>query len=468
MKIAPPSAPRSPVAADTQALQHAVQAPPASLSKKKKKKHPKRQEDAGRRKSPGGKPALSQERAAKESSVRVSPDKAMVTPIRPPASTGATPESLGGLQALSDMLQTHQNPSSRINVVAPSTEKVNKKRKKEMPQENLSAGKKRPSKKVKTSQQVPSERLKLLKKEYQAMKLKPKNISNPQPDQETAFFVNTTATIPIATSTPAAFDKKKRKLVVEEPLSDVDTAMLLARMKSPAKDPIQSIQKSIGTTSAAHVVSTSACSLKPNVDVQQKTQQDRSAKTAAKLTSPKPSGQNQAARDAFLRERVAAQYSQLRQYLRNLTKKSGALLHTRNLRGPTLSFAASSPSMPQQKYQKLLEEHRAAHDSLEKRLLRSAETTLHLLLDDDIAADEARADLKASIKRFEEILYDVLHRQQLEMDAFLAQHRNLQRTTNPSSNDPYPCQPAFSKVEEICGTITRPVGRPKTVVSPTL
>ena len=133
--------------------------------------------------------------------------------------------------------------------------------------------------------------------------------------------------------------------------------------------------------------------------------------------------------------------------------------------GPAL-VSAVSPETPQQKYSKLVAEHKAAHESLQKRLLRSAETTLCLLLDGDLAADEARADLKASVKRFEEILYDTLHRQSMEKEAFLAQYPRV-TDVSTSAEDAYPCKAAFDKVEEVYSAIARPVGRPKTVpVSP--
>jgi hypothetical protein len=134
--------------------------------------------------------------------------------------------------------------------------------------------------------------------------------------------------------------------------------------------------------------------------------------------------------------------------------------------GPAL-VTGGPPETSVQKYAKLMDEHRAVHESLQKRLLRSVETTLRLLLDGDIAADEARVDMKASVKRFEEILYDNLHRQSLEKEAFLAQHPRIVDGETLEEGSAYPCKAAFDKIEEICSAITRPVGRPKLVpVSP--
>jgi hypothetical protein len=126
-------------------------------------------------------------------------------------------------------------------------------------------------------------------------------------------------------------------------------------------------------------------------------------------------------------------------------------------------------------------EHRAAHDYLQRRLLRSAETTLRLLLESRITAEEARSELKQSIKKFEEILYDTLRRQEVERLAVVAQHHgnpaNLARGRSlPSSdgNGPleatkeqpnYPCKEAFDKIEDICAAIGRPVGRPRSALA---
>jgi hypothetical protein len=460
------ASPSSPIAADSQALQRAMQAPPASLPRKKNKKRKERAAKGDAVSSVSlseSVPTKSQRKTLEVSAVHVSPDKEMVTPIRPPAATETTPDSLGGPKGIAELLQSNKHKSvpthAQPDNVAHSTENAGKKRTKEV-MNDMCTDEDQRAPKMSRVEKSHLERLKQLKKEYQAKKSKTKSCGQLKPDQETAFYVSTTATIPIGRPQPP-----------NEKFSDLDTAMVLAALKSPPKVQVSIVLSKASAQDPSSVLSrpdNAITFVNQKTEPKWKVQRERAAKANSKLTSPKPSSQSQAVREAFMREKVVEQYKQLRSYLINLTRKSTLILHTRNMRGPTLSSTETSTSTPQQKYSKLLEEHQAAHDSLQKRLLRSAETTLRLLLDDEIAADEARADLKASIKRFEEILYDTLHRQQMERDSLLAQHHGLQKTAglNSTSGDPYPCQAAFSKLEEICAAITRPVGRPKTIVSP--
>jgi len=205
--------------------------------------------------------------------------------------------------------------------------------------------------------------------------------------------------------------------------------------------------------------------------------------------------QQQASRELILQEKITEQYKQLRTFLQDVTNRSMDLIHSRNLRGPVPSALDNDKSRSSaadqnhlSTYSCLLTEHRAAHDYLQRRLLRSAETTLRLLLESSITTEEARTELKQTITKFEGILYDTLHRQELERLSVVSQHpgttanlvnsgrgghknhRKLQQ--QPSSLEggtekqtaatkPYPCQAAFEKVEDICAAITRPVGRPK-------
>mmetsp|Transcript_26848 Transcript_26848/g.62767 ORF Transcript_26848/g.62767 Transcript_26848/m.62767 type:complete len:158 (+) Transcript_26848:154-627(+) len=152
------------------------------------------------------------------------------------------------------------------------------------------------------------------------------------------------------------------------------------------------------------------------------------------------------------------------------------LIHSRNLRGPVPSALDNRNHLDA--YSKLLEEHRAAHNHLQRGLLKSAETTLWLLKESRISSDEARIELKQSIKKFGKFLYDTLHRQEMERLALVSKHpntankfkKNRKQTPSPScttaKQSNYPCKAAFEKVEDICAAITRPVGRPRSGVAP--
>ena len=214
------------------------------------------------------------------------------------------------------------------------------------------------------------------------------------------------------------------------------------------------------------------------------------------MPPPQPSvqqpQQQQPSKEATLHEKIGEQYKQLRMFLQDVTDRSMGLIHARNLRGPVPSALVEDEDRDHlSAYSNLLQEHRAAHNYLQRGLLRSAETTLRLLMESSISAEEARSELKQTIKKYEEILYDTIHRQELERLAVVAQHPNTtsnlirgsgryqfsrdavcddstsvlslaaDQSTHSTTNKPYPCQAAFEKVEDICAAIARPVGRPK-------
>jgi hypothetical protein len=195
---------------------------------------------------------------------------------------------------------------------------------------------------------------------------------------------------------------------------------------------------------------------------------------------------NSPSREELLREKISEQYNQLRAFLKGITERSMALIHSRNSKGPVPSALAPSGAKRNKAhigaYSKLLAEHRATHDYLQKRLLLSAETTLRLLMESRITAEGARSELKQSMKKFEEILCDTLYRQEQERLAVVSQNymapSNFARGRRLSGsviNDrppeatkghsDYPCKEAFDKLEDICAAISRPVGRPRSALA---
>ena len=268
---------------------------------------------------------------------------------------------------------------------------------------------------------------------------------------------------------------------------EMSTAMLLTSLASPkpaSKTKLQtddatpkiaataSKQKSVASQTKAK--STTKSNSKPRG----KSTPNNSAKASSQISF----------REEVLHEKILEQYKQLRSFLKGITDRSMALIHSRNLRGPIPSALAGSAKAKSDDvhvsvYAKLLAEHRAAHDYLQRRLLQSAETTLRLLLESRITPEEARTELKQSIKKFEEILYDTLHRQESERLAVVAQHhwtpakfcrgrglgvpndRGSQRLGSIKEDSSYPCKEAFDKIEDICTAITRPVGRPRSALA---
>jgi hypothetical protein len=452
--------PESPMAADSQALPPPMPARPALIQKtNEKRQNTVVDETAFSSTSVLGSHPLKLGKTP--DGAVVSPEKEMVTLFRPPSGE-ATRSSLRHPPKVSKPLHPKIPSSShpvvfRSNNVAQSLQKTVKKRKTELPHDNQLVMNERAPKVAKLDQLFSEDMNNLKNESMIAIMSTVKNATHDE-NQETAFYVSTTATIPIA-NTATSF-KRRRQMPHDDKYSDEGAARLLTDLKLPLKESFRTL------TNTANSVSSGQDSVK-----QIRHLRDHPIHFAAKLSLPQSvSGPSQSARESFKREKVTVQYIQVLANLKQLKRNSASLMHARNMRGPTLSLTAgNSNTIPQHKYSKLLAEHQAAHESIQRCLLRSAETTLRLLLDDEISVDEARADLKESIKRFEGILYDTLRRHQMERDAFLAQHQSLKKSVgvaNRMSSGEYPCQSAFAKVEELCAAITRPVGRPKSIVSP--
>jgi len=331
---------------------------------------------------------------------------------------------------------------------------------------------------------------------------KPKKPTNPTSLSSTSFSTPVSKKPlekPIVKLVSGAGERKRDRPAVESVVAavaskkiartsdDVSTALLLTALASPkpaAKGKPKPADNTVGVT--PKTTAKAAATVTPKVTAAVAGQSKATVKT---LSKPKSKGKSsthssaastapqQPSREEILHEKISEQYKQLRTSLKGITDSSMALIHSRNLRGPVPSALASKSDRTHlSAYSKLLGEHRAAHVYLQRRLLLSAETTLRLLLESRITAEEARTELKQSIKKFEEILYDTLHRQEMERLAVVAQHHgtpsnfvkgrsltSIPELTKEQSN--YPCKEAFDKVEDICAAITRPVGRPRSALA---
>lgn len=296
----------------------------------------------------------------------------------------------------------------------------------------------------------------------------------------------------VETGVPATGAKK-----IARTSDDVSTALLLTSLASPnpgakAGESVYTTPKTSVPTGKPSATATVTPKVAAAVASQSKTAalkkpSNSASKSKGKSTTP-PNASNVPqipSREEILHEKISEQYQQLRTFLKSISDRSMAFIHSRNLRGPIPSALSSSAAKRDANhvgaYSKLLAEHRATHDYLQKRLLLSAETTLRLLLECRITAEEARTELKQSIKKFEEILCDTLRRQEMERVAVVSQHygssSNFARNRNLPGGDScrpsvstkeqsnYPCKEAFDKVEDICTAITRPVGRPRSALA---
>ena len=470
-KLSP--SPPSPMAADTQALRHAVSGPPSSVQKSKaatsriegKIVSASKSQGSAKVDSSSTLKAVPSQSAA--TVTHVSPDqKDMKTPMRPTTSSETTPDSTEDLPKISKFLQPKRitekqtNSSDQTVVVSQSAKQSLKKRKQQLSSSpsgssGTSIEGQLPPKKAKSDS---STETKLSKKEKKAKKK-----AKPSAGESTLNVVS---------------DRKRDRpssSSTTETFSDVDTAKLLANLKSPPPSSKHSESKN-DDSMAFKLSKTGTIASKQPPAVSPAVRQ----KPSASLLPPKLSFQNTSTgghKEAIFREQINAQYKELQAYIESLTSISVARMHSMNARGPVPSVIIGSAIHPSQshlhKYNRLKEEHQATHVILQKRLLRSAEMTLRLLLDRDITAEEARTELKANSKRYQEILYDTLHRQTMERESFLAKNprakADADRDDDRDIEGSYPCQSAFAKVEEICSAISRPVGRPRNTLglSPT-
>ena len=127
------------------------------------------------------------------------------------------------------------------------------------------------------------------------------------------------------------------------------------------------------------------------------------SKTSSTAVAPLPAALARAKRIA---EQIAAQYKQLRAILSNLPSNSNRM-NPRLQPAPPMSNDLDSAQ--EFARSRLSAQHRASHEMIQKRVLRAAETTLRLLVESSsISTEEARADLKATIQSYEEVLVSVV------------------------------------------------------------
>jgi hypothetical protein len=126
------------------------------------------------------------------------------------------------------------------------------------------------------------------------------------------------------------------------------------------------------------------------------------SKTSSTAVSPLTAA---LAREKRIAEQIAAQYKQLRTILNSLPSSSNRM-NPRLQPAPPMSNDLDSAQ--EFARSRLASQHRAAHEMIQKRVLQAAEMTLRLLVESSsISTEEARADLKATIQSYEEVLVSV-------------------------------------------------------------
>jgi len=166
-------------------------------------------------------------------------------------------------------------------------------------------------------------------------------------------------------------------------------------------------------------------------------------------------------REEAMAEKIYCQYKQLQMHLNSLPGNS-------NKMNPRIQESLQQPKQGpshERARAKLASQHQAAHEMIQRRLLRATERTMRLLVDSFISIEEARADLKATIQSHEEILYDTLQRQELEASTLASQQTSaLHGKEAPMTKLSFPFKAAFQIVEDIYEAIEPPrrlPGRPR-------
>lgn len=424
--------PKSPIAADSKALQNAVRAPPNSL--------PRPRVTSIERETT----AVPNTSTNKYTAVKIhsSPEQqGLITPSHPTAmSSTASDETLPLIsniiepKRINDHPQKQQGNSDAGRAASSSPPRATK--------EKISSAKPSKKKDRRTSlsllSSVDSHEASLGVVSKKSKKAKKGHSAKSTMVTPTAAVVAT----PIPTHDGAAKDSNTNE--------DLNTAMVLASLNRDTKPFVTPFSK-------------------PRLD----------GESGIVIASPRPSNLSHhrapspaltpfLSRDDLILEQISVHYKQLHASLNNLSDESSSLIQERILKGPMFGRPKEDYS---EQFTHLMREHKAGHMVLQRRILRAADATVRVLLDGGVTLEEARNELQETIKVYEEILYDMLQRQELERSALVAQYpleAAAVAAKGPAAVqvEEYPCQLALQRVQDICSTIKRPVGRPK--ATPTL
>eukprot|EP00934_Nitzschia_sp_Nitz4_P006937 Nitzschia sp. Nitz4//scaffold72_size95085//54707//58209//NITZ4_004764-RA/size95085-processed-gene-0.31-mRNA-1//-1//CDS//3329557387//6927//frame0 len=148
-------------------------------------------------------------------------------------------------------------------------------------------------------------------------------------------------------------------------------------------------------------------------------------------------------RDRLVSQKATDQYKHLESLIANLPKRQSRLLTGRGNR-PNLK-----------------DQHLVAHQMIQRKLLLSALASVRSLLEGLATVEATRCELRETIRSYEEVLFDTIQRQQVELNSMPHGMTADQQVT-------FPFQAAFQEVEAVFQAIEppkRPPGRPKSSLS---
>jgi hypothetical protein len=164
-------------------------------------------------------------------------------------------------------------------------------------------------------------------------------------------------------------------------------------------------------------------------------------------------------REEVIAIRLRAQYIRIRGFLKELPPFQPAFLRKAGSAPKTMEEAQAMARS------KLAAQHQTSHELIRKRMLRAAESTVRNTMDSYLSIEEARAELKGTVKSFQEVVYETLQRQKLEASTLAAEQIRARSGLGvPTTKVFFPFQSTFRELEEICFGIEAPrrqPGRPR-------
>lgn len=166
-------------------------------------------------------------------------------------------------------------------------------------------------------------------------------------------------------------------------------------------------------------------------------------------------------RQELIAIRLRTQFKRIQGHLKDLPPFQPSFLRKPSPRPKSLEEAQAFARS------KLFAAHRASHELIRKRMLRAAESTIRNAMDSYLSIEEARNELKSTVKSYHEVVHDTLQRQKLEASALSAQQtRGRSGLDVPTAQVSFPFQSVFRDLEEIRVGIEaprRPPGRPRSL-----
>ncbi|CAJ1949085.1 unnamed protein product [Cylindrotheca closterium] len=161
--------------------------------------------------------------------------------------------------------------------------------------------------------------------------------------------------------------------------------------------------------------------------------------------------------------RVKAEYKRIQDLIAHLPAFVPVLL--RQEEAPKTPAKSITENQERQR-SKLESKHRAAHEMIQRRMLRAAESIIRNAVDFHLTVEQARNELKGTVQSYQEVVHETLQRHKLESQTLVAQQKRARGGLDvPCVQVHFPFQSTFSDLEDARRAIEAPrrlPGRPRT------